>query len=418
MDIALSSVIAGVFSPIHRAIRNKTHDQFWIKGGRGSTKSSFAAAEVILGIVQDPLAHAIVFRKVSDTIRNSTYPTLLWAIDKMQLSMFFRATIKPAVITYIPTGQQIILKGLDDPIKLKSIKTQFGYFKYLWFEEGAEYDGMEEIRNVEQSVLRGGEEFIEIVTYNPPKEECHWINTHVREVELVKDKRKYVHYSSYHDVPRKWLGKKFFDDAEELKRNNYNLFLNEYMGETVGNSDVLVFSGRWESMEFDTGNLGDPLFGADWGFSQDPTALVKCYVHDGILYISHEAVALGCEIVETPALFDTIPDVRKHKIEADSARPETISHMRRQGFNIVGVEKWKGSVEDGITHMLGYRKIIIHSRCKHTINEFKKYQYKIHKLTKSILTDILDENNHCIDAIRYALSKLIKRKKQGGFVVL
>ena len=126
---------------------------------------------------------------------------------------------------------------------------------------------------------------------------------------------------------------------------------------------------------------------------------------------------IGCDTVDLPELFDTVPESRKFRIYGDSARPETISHMRMQGFDIVAAKKWKGSVEDGITHMRGYKKIVIHERCKHTIDEFKKYSYKVHRLTKEITPDIMDENNHHIDGIRYSLDQLIQNKTQ-EFIVL
>ena len=184
--IKLSDIIAPVFVPIHLAIKNQSHSIFWIKGGRGSTKSSYAAIETILQIMKDPNANALVLRKVGETIRTSVLANLQWAIEQLGVSHLFKLTYAPAEMTYIPTGQKIIMKGLDSPLKLKSIKIKNGYFKILWFEEGAEFNGMEEIRSVRQSVKRGGEYFIELFTYNPPNDPHSWVNV---DAKLENDKR-------------------------------------------------------------------------------------------------------------------------------------------------------------------------------------------------------------------------------------
>jgi len=175
VKIKLSNNIAPAFIPIHRAIKENKYNSFWLKGGRGSTKSSFAAIQIIIGIIADPSANAVVLRKVGDTVRGSVLETLLWAISTLGVQDYFRHTKAPAEIIYRATGQKIIMKGLDDPLKLKSIKVKNGYFKFLWFEEAAEFNGMEEIRNVEQSVLRGGDKFVEFVTYNPPNDPAAWV---------------------------------------------------------------------------------------------------------------------------------------------------------------------------------------------------------------------------------------------------
>jgi phage terminase large subunit len=183
-------------------------------------------------------------------------------------------------------------------------------------------------------------------------------------------------------------------------------------GECKKISDAQVLKGKWviEPFESQTDWQG-PYFGADWGFSQDPTTLVKVWIHQRKLYIEHEAYGVGVEITETPSLFDSIPESRKHTIRADSARPETISYMRRQGFNIIAAKKGPGSVEDGIQHLRGYEKIIIHPRCKYASQEARMYSYKVDKLTGDILPVLIDANNHIIDAIRYSLEPIIKPAK-------
>jgi len=169
-NVSLKSIISPAFYRLHNLVEKAAFTSFWLKGGRGSTKSSFAAIEIIKGIMDDPNANGIALRKVGDTIRTSILETLLWAIEKLQVSENWSHTVSPPELTYKPTGQKIIMKGLDSPLKLKSIKLSKGYFKFLWFEEAAEFGGIKEIRNVEQSVMRGGDVFVEFLTYNPPND--------------------------------------------------------------------------------------------------------------------------------------------------------------------------------------------------------------------------------------------------------
>ncbi len=338
--------------------------------------------------------------------------TLLWAIGKLGLSTEFVYTKAPAEITYKRTGQKIIMKGLDDPLKVKSIKLRKGYFKYLWFEEAAEFGGPEEIRSVEQSVLRGGDVFVEFITYNPPNDPSAWVNKY-SEMHFPD---RLVHSSTYLDVPPEWLGKKFIEDAAALREADYLAYQHEYLGEAVGRAEQIVFYGKWEEREFSTPErLPRLFFGADWGFASDPTALVRSFIQDECLYVEYEAVGRGVEIDETFQLFDSIPLARNWPIKADNSRPETISYMRRQGFNIDAAEKWSGSVEDGIAHLKGFKKIIVHPRCKNLIQELRLYSYKVDKVTGDVLPIIVDKHNHAIDALRYSLDGYIQ--KRGGLGV-
>ncbi len=176
-------------------------------------------------------------------------------------------------------------------------------------------------------------------------------------------------------------------------------------------SDALIFRNRVSFEEFGPPPEGTTLlFGGDWGFAKDPTALIRSWILDECLYIEHEAFGHGVEIDETPQLFDSVPGSRLWPIKADSARPETISYMVRQGFNIRAAEKWPGSVEDGIAHMKGFKRIIVHPRCVHISKEFRNYSYKVDRHTEDILPIIVDDFNHGIDAVRYSLDGYIQRR--------
>lgn len=378
-----------------------------------------------MGIVEDPLANAVAIRKVGGTLKDSVHASFLWAINMLNWNHLFKATTEE--IVYKPTGQKILIRGLDDPLKLKSIRTATGYFKYLWFEEGAEYANLEEIESVEQSVLRGGTEFLEFVTYNPPVEPKHWIN---EEARRHKDNR-WVHESNYKQVPPHWLGPKFLKDAEEMLRDKPDKYAHIYMGQEIGRSDAIIFSGctRIESFTavwkdktvyvkegwyIDDEPAEGPYYGADWGFSQDPTVLVKCWLQGKKVFIEYEVAGVEVKLDDTPAFFDRIPDARRYRILADSARPETIAHIKDRGFKIAGVEKWKGSVEDGINWLKNYT-IVIHPRCTGIQNEAIRYCYKIDKHTREVTSDIVDAFNHSWDAVRYAFNPMIQPKPKSTF---
>jgi PBSX family phage terminase large subunit len=394
--VNISSVIAPHFHGVHNAIKGDKYSEYWLAGGRGSTKSSFIPIEVILDIMKDPQANAIFFRKVGDTLRGSVYTNTLWAIDKLGVADFFHASVSPLKITYLPTGQEILFKGLDDPLKVKSIKARKGYFKNIWFEELEEYSNMKELRNVMQSLKRGGDVFNVFFSYNPPITKHHWV------CEEKHPAHRLTHHSTYLTVPRDWLGEEFFKDAEALKENDYNAYRHEYLGESVGLDNTIIFNGKFESYEFDTPeDIGKTqyerfFFGADWGFAADPTTLIRSWVDDDILYIDYEAYGVGVEMDEIGQLFESVPESHVWPISADSARPDTISHVRKFGFNIKGASKGKGSIEDGIQYIKKFNKIVIHPRCKHTLEEFRRYAYKVDKKTQEILPIAVDDWNHCI----------------------
>ncbi len=154
-----------------------------------------------------------------------------------------------------------------------------------------------------------------------------------------------------------------------------------------------------------------PYFGADWGFSVDPTALIKCWVKEKSLYIEHEAYGVGYDFDRLPGLFDQVPGASQHVISADNSRPEIISHMQKNGFpKITRCAKWPGCVLDGVSYMRSFERIIIHPRCKHAIEEFRLYSFKTDRLTRTVLADVEDKHNHCIDAIRYAIERFVRRR--------
>lgn len=410
-EISLKDKICPAFYKVHAAIVDDPDlVYFWLKGGRGSTKSSFAALEIISGMMEDPNANAIALRKFKDTLRTSTHALLQWAIDKLDVSELWESTVSPMEFTYIPTGQKILERGLDDAQKLKSISLPKGYFKFVWFEELAEFYGPEEVRNTLQSLLRGGASHVVLMTYNPPDDPASWVNKEA-EIEIPS---RLVHHSTYLDVPPEWLGQQFIKDAEILKQRDFDKYRHEYKGEVVGRSDIAVFGGKWVEEDFTPGMDWDgPYYGGDWGFANDPTALVKMWLYDDTLWIEEEAYGFRVDIDDTPALFSTVSGAKENVIRADCSRPETISYMNKQGWNVVASDKWEGCVEDGVTIIRGFKRIVIHSRCKYMQDEARHYSHKVDRLTKDVLPAIVDKHNHLWDAVRYGLGPIILDRLQG-----
>lgn len=424
----LSTLIGTDFYKTHNALKSGLYDEFWEKGGRGSLKSSFVALKIIMGMMEDPNANCVAYRLVADTLADSVKASFAWAIDTLGWSEFWEIPKARNVITRKSTGQRIIMRGLDDPLKSKSIRPRKGYFKYLWFEEGAEYNSLEDLESVTQSVLRGGNKFVQFVTFNPPVEPKHWIN-----VEAATPKvGRHVNFSCYLNAPKHWLGSKFLDDAEEMKRRNPDKHANVYLGKSVGRSDRIIFSGCYTIRAFEVAKRGHryfidghevdgPYLGADFGFANDPGTLVKCWRDPILQKIYVEYAAYGHHVKLTASkpdeigmkeFYKQVPCSDRDMIYADSSRPETIVHMRDQGFVIDAAEKGTGSVEDGIEWLRGH-EIVIHDRCIELQDEAIKYVYKVDRATQVVKSDIVDAFNHGWDAIRYAFWQLIKQAPKG-----
>ena len=209
--VRLSDIIGPAFYETHKLIDMGVIDEAVESGGRASLKSSYVGTEVVLQLVKHPDCHALVTRQVGDTMRDSVYAQILWAIDKLGLTTKFKCTQSPLQCTYLPTGQRILFRGLDDPQKIKSIKLPFGYIGILWFEEADQIKGGEDaVRNVQQSALRGGEFGLTFISFNPPAASRNWANRYARE----ERKGKRIHHSTYLQAPAAWLGPKFLAQAE------------------------------------------------------------------------------------------------------------------------------------------------------------------------------------------------------------
>lgn len=237
--VDLTDLIAPSFYKVHWDIMDGKHTYYDLYGGGGSTKSSFISVEIVLGIMDDPAANAAVFRKYAVTLRESVYEQIQWAIDSLGVAEYWEAKVSPLCFVYKRTGQKIIFRGLDKAKKTKSIKASHGYFKYLWFEELDEFAGMEEIRTVQQSILRGGQVFVVFKSFDPPITTANWANRYVNE---PKDD-SYRHKSDYTTVPAEWLGQQFIDDAEHLKKTNLKAY--QHKKDPAVQADYDELSYKW-----------------------------------------------------------------------------------------------------------------------------------------------------------------------------
>ena len=406
----LSQLISPQFKSIHKDIKAGGHTYYDLYGGRGSTKSSFSALEIVLGIMRDPQANAIVFRKRYNTIGSSVFEQMLWAVNALGADSKWHATMSPYKLTYKPTGQVIIFRGLDDPMKIKSVKVAKGYFKFLWFEELDEYSGEEEIRSVQQSVLRGGSKFIVFKTFNPPISKNNWANEYVQTARPSALRHK----SCYLQVPPHWLGQQFIDDAEELKRINPKAYEHEYLGVPVGAGGEVFDNviGR-EISDSEIAVFDEIYMGIDWGWYPDPFAWTKMHYDAArrILYIFDEYRVNKKSNRETWDALQRIKGVRNRDlITADSAEPKSVGDYRDYGAFCRGAIKGPDSVRYGIKWLQSLTAIVIDPvRCPETLKEFQNYEYE-RTPDGDVISAFPDANNHSIDSVRYAMERVWRKK--------
>ncbi|NUE95128.1 PBSX family phage terminase large subunit [Gilliamella sp. ESL0232] len=378
-------------------------------GGRGSAKTrSFALMTAIKGyqFAEAGVSGVILCaREFMNSLADSSMEEVKqairsvdWLADYYDIGQNYIRT-KNGLVSYVFCG----LRHNLDSIKSKA------RILLCWADEA---ENVSEIawRKLTPTVRETNSEIW--VTWNP---ETEGSPTDVRFRQTPPDNAIIVEMN-YNDNP-------FFPDVLEQERLNdlarldYASYAWVWEGAYLENSDKQVLSGRYVVEEFDD-NLHKQadrlLFGADFGFANDPNTLIRSFILNDCLYIEYEAYGVNIELDEMPTFYDSVPESRKWTIKGDCSRPETISHIKRKGFNISAAKKWQGSVEDGIAYLRGFKRIIIHPRCKHTATEARLYSYKTDRVTSEVLPIIEDKNNHCWDAVRYSLDGYIKHKRSAG----
>lgn len=414
-------------------ILNHQHTHYVFAGGRGSTKSSFVSTAIPLIMMQNPLVHAVCFRKVANTIQNSVFSQVVWGIYQLGIEDLFKIPKTYSTpIVYIPTGQKIYFMGLDDPMKVKSIKPEFGYMGITWFEELDQYVGEDELRTVTQSTMRGGNKFWDFRTFNPPISKNNWANEYAEDCEVNKTRKlnTLLIRNSYLDVPESWLGHQFYEEAEDLKEVNPMAYEHEYLGIATGTGGDVFQNVEDLDMEklvpkYDIyGNrLADvPMYqtfdqiynGIDWGFAIDPFQFVRMHFDKKKmdLYIFDEFRTVK---TRNRDVFDILyKETKKVSVEdlviADSAEEKSIADFRAYGAFIRGADKGPDSVRYGIKWLQGLRHIYIDKRrCPFTYREFVNYEYEQDR-SGNFISAYPDADNHSIDATRYAMQRYANRR--------
>lgn len=413
-EISLLDCIGPAFYSVHNDIKNGKHTYYDLEGGRGSLKSSFISVEIVHNMMKSENCkkHAVVYRKVGDTLETSVYAQIEWAIDKLGVSHLWKLTKSPMRAEYLPTGQRIIFKGLDKAQKSKSIKVPFGYIAYLWFEEFDEFAGEEEIRKIQQSVIRGGNDFIVFKSMNPPKSRNNWANDFIEKEKLRPD--TLVSHTTYLQAPPEWLGRQFLEDAEWLKLVNPRAYEHEYMGIPVGNGTEVFDNLEIREITDKEIDKWDKLYrGVDWGWYPDPFHY-GCMYYDSArmtLYIFEEFRTNKMKNADTAKVL--IEDYKLSKydiVTCDSAEEKSVADYRSYGINARPAEKGPGSVRYGMKWLQSLVKIVIDPRrCPHTKEEFKKYEYELDK-EGNPTSAYPDKDNHSIDMTRYAMEPVWRRK--------
>lgn len=377
------------FKPLFQPKRYKT-----FHGGRGGAKS-WAAARALVIMAASKKLRILCTREVQNSIKDSVHKLLKDQIEMLGLNPWFRITNESITSA---SGSEFLFKGLRfDPLGIKSTEG----VDICWVEE-AQSVSSDSWAILIPTIRKEGSEIW--VTFNPGKESDP---TYQRFIVTPPDDSITVEVN-YYDNP--YLPETLRKEMEYCKRVDYEAYEHIWLGKPKSISDSVIFRNRYrvEAFPDDLWQQADHLFFvADFGFANDPSTLIRMFMIDTRLYIEYEAYGVGVELDEMPQFYDSIPEVRKWPVKGDNSRPETISYLARQGFSIDAAAKWKGSVEDGVTHLKGFEEIIIHERCKHTADEFRHYSYKVDKKTGDILPIIVDKFNHCIDAIRYGLDGYI-----------
>lgn len=375
-----------VFVPLLQPARYKG-----AHGGRGSGKSHFFAEMLVEECLISP-TRAVCVREVQKSLTQSVKRLIEDKITRLGVS--HRFDVQRDVIN-VDNGGMIIFQGMQSHTA-DSVKSLEG-FRIAWVEE-AQSLSQHSLDLLRPTIRAPSSELW--FSWNPSKE-TDPVDVLLRGKERIPE--SVVVEANWSDNP--WLPDELLKEKDWDQRRDPDKYAHIWLGEYQRNSEARVFQ-NWRVEEFETPTDARFYLGADWGFSVDPTVLVRCFVNGRTLYVDQELYQVGCEIDRTPALFDKMEGASRWPIRADSARPETISYMQRHGYpRIVPANKGAGSVEDGIEFLKSY-DIVVHPRCRHTADELTLYSWKTDKLTGEVLPVLEDKKNHVIDALRYAVELL------------
>lgn len=368
-------------------------------GGRGSGKSHFFAEMMIEEHIRNPNQSSVCVREIQKSLKQSVKKLLETKIEELGVGHMF--DVQETVIKSRHGSGMIIFQGMQNHTA-DSIKSLEGYDR-AWVEE-AQSLSETSLTLLRPTIRKPGSELW--FTWNP-RHETDPVDVLLRGERQPKDAT--VIQVNYEDNP--WFPDVLREEMEYDRTRDIDKFNHVWMGGYLTNSEARVFR-NWRVEEFVAPRGVTFRFGADWGFATDPTVLIRCFIEGRTLYIDYEAYMVNCEIMNIPDLFMTVPESEKYPIIADSARPETISHVKKHGFpRIMAAVKGPKSIEDGIEWLKSY-EIVVHPRCRHTIDELSLYSYKVDKITDEVLPHLEDKYNHVIDALRYAVEGLRRAGKR------
>lgn len=368
-------------------------------GGRGSSKS-YTVARVLLIKGYNEVRRVLCAREFQNSISESVHKLLSEQIEAMGLQHHYTVTDKKIVGK---NGTEFIFKGVKS--NTESIKSMQGITD-LWLEE-AQTVSQDSWDVLIPTIRAEGSEIW--VTFNPLNDDDPTYTKFVNEDHTPKTYKGLLCLEvNWRDNP--WFPDVLKDEKDYLFEVDPDLAMHVWEGRCKKFSDAQIFKGKWRVADFEIQPQWEgPYLGADWGFSVDPTVLIESYIdfENMVLYVSAEAYGEHVELDDIPELFDKIPTSRQRVSRGDNSRPETISHLKRKGFPIEACQKWKGCVEDGIEKIRSFREIVIHVNCPNMANEARLYSFKTDRLTNEVTTKIIDADNHCWDALRYALEPII-----------
>lgn len=406
--ILLSQKIAPVFYGIAKDVFQHGHTHYDFSGGRGSLKSSTVSILVPLILMQEQNrnCHALVLRKVANTIRDSVYAQYIWAIGELGAAQYWEAKVSPMELIYKPTGQKIMFRGADDPMKIKSIKVPFGYIAVTHFEEKDQFAGRAEIRNILQSTMRGGSVFWNFESYNPPISRDNWANKDT----LEERADRLCHKSTYLQAPPEWLGEQFLAEAEHLKATEERAYQHEYLGIPVGTGGNVFDNLELREITDEEMSHFDHIYqGVDYGWFPDPFAFIRLHYDR-----ARETIYLMDEIYQNKLTNEASGNIiiqRGYKdayITCDSAEPKSVADYRAMGLPAKAAVKGPGSVDYGMKWLQRRKIVIDRKRTPNAYNEFVNYEYDRNK-DGDIISGYPDANNHLIDATRYAVERVSRQ---------
>ena len=369
-------------------------------------KSSCVSLLVPLILLTNKNTHALVLRKVGNTLRDSVYAQYLWAIGELGMADYWIAKVQPLELVYKPTGQKIMFRGADDPMKIKSIKVPFGYIAVTHFEEKDQFAGRAEIRTILQSTMRGGSKFWNFESYNPPISRDNWANKD----SLGERADRLCHKSTYLEAPPEWLGEQFLVEAQHLKETDERAYQHEYLGIPVGTGgNVFDNLELREITDQEIASFDKIYQGVDFGWYPDPFAFIRLHYDR-----AHEKIYFIDEIYANKLTNDASGRMileRGYKdayITCDSAEPKSAADFRAMGLPAKEAIKGPGSVDYGMKWLQKRKIVIDRRRTPHAYEEFVNYEYERNK-DGDIISGYPDENNHLIDATRYALERVFRR---------